>query len=87
MAAWNGGLERGCDRGLGNEAEDRRANRDTERRAGQIEGEPVQDALDGSRRSPAFLRDALHPVAIDGHERELGRHEESRREDQEQDGE
>ena len=34
-----------------------------------------------------FRRQSLDAVAIDGHERELGRHEETRREDQEQDGE
>jgi hypothetical protein len=47
----------------------------------------VEDALDRSGCALAFLRQTLDAVAIDGDEGELGRHEESRREDQEQDGE
>ena len=47
----------------------------------------VQDAVNRTRRTPPVLHEALHPVAIDGHERELGRHKQPRHEDQEQDGE
>jgi hypothetical protein len=74
------------DGGLGDEADDQRGDGDPELGAREVERQPAERPLCAAGGPAAGGGVELHPISVDGDQRELDRDEEAVGEDQQEDG-